>query len=329
MELSGLQLMYHNLPVDEKVQQLEELTSNTQELKSTEVTASVSILVTATEDVSGNITLTSTFLEVVDNILVVNQEVLEESQKSSNTSAKLLEAIESVAENIPITNSSEPVVIAQTSFAVSIQQVDLDDFEESGQNFSVVINNTSKGNLSSESLSFGKPISSPTASISLPKSLFNAVPHFINNTRITNLVFLSESVFLRRNFSYLKVSSIIVSASVVGAGTIRGIKPPVDLSFQLDPNSNGTNPQCTFWNQSFDGGYGDWSSEGCNTSSNDSQVMCQCDHLTSFAILLDASPIIEPTERTGLTLFLDSITYIGIVISLVCLTITVTTYLSS
>ena len=37
---------------------------------------------------------------------------------------------------------------------------------------------------------------------------------------------------------------------------------------------------------SFSGGYGDWSSEGCNTSSNDSQVMCQCDHLTSFAILL-------------------------------------------
>ena len=150
---------------------------------------------------------------------------------------RLLEAIESVAENIPITNASEPVVIAQTSFAVSIQQVDLDDFQESGQNFSVVINNTSKGNLSSESLSFGRPISSPTASISLPKSLFNAVPHFINNTRITNLVFLSESVFLRQNFSYLKVSSIIVSASVVGAGTIRGIKPPVDLSFQLDPVS--------------------------------------------------------------------------------------------
>ena len=34
------------------------------------------------------------------------------------------------------------------------------------------------------------------------------------------------------------------------------------------------------------GGYGDWSSEGCITSSNDSQIMCQCDHLTSFAILL-------------------------------------------
>ena len=91
-------------------------------------------------------------------------------------------------------------------------------------------------------------------------------------------------------------------------------------------------------------GYGDWSSEGCNTSSTDTQAMCQCDHLTSFAILLvtndimtqlffmyiqDTSPTIEPTERTGLTLFLDSITYIGIVVSLVCLTLTVISYLAS
>ena len=52
-----LHITSQQLPVDEKVQQLEELTSNTQELKTTEVTASVSILVTATEDVSGNITV--------------------------------------------------------------------------------------------------------------------------------------------------------------------------------------------------------------------------------------------------------------------------------
>ena len=35
------------------------------------------------------------------------------------------------------------------------------------------------------------------------------------------------------------------------------------------------------------GGYGDWSSDGCNTSSDsDPQVTCHCNHLTNFAILL-------------------------------------------
>ena len=77
-------------------------------LRSTEVTASVSVLVTTTEGISGNITvrnsinqhdstcfisplkLTTTFLEVVDNILDVNQDILQTSQETSNTSAKLV-----------------------------------------------------------------------------------------------------------------------------------------------------------------------------------------------------------------------------------------------
>ena len=64
---------------------------------------------TATEGVSGNIMvrnyfsqhdstcfvmsplkLTTTFLEVVDNILDVNQDTLQTSQETSNTSAKLV-----------------------------------------------------------------------------------------------------------------------------------------------------------------------------------------------------------------------------------------------
>ena len=57
-----------------------------------------------------------------------------------------------------------------------------------------------------------------------------------------------------------------------------------------------------FWNQSLDsmlviilsyfhlfsflGGYGDWSSNGCNSSLlSDAQVNCYCDHLTHFTIL--------------------------------------------
>ena len=92
------------------------------------------------------------------------------------------------------------------------------------------------------------------------------------------------------------------------------------------------------------GGYGDWSSDGCNTSDSDSQVTCNCDHLTNFAILLvqkfhfifsiifniqDASPAAGPTDRTELTLFLDSVSYIGIIVSIFCLAITVISYLLS
>ena len=49
----------------------------------------------------------------------------------------MLEAIESVVESIPITNISEPVIITQQLFAVSVQQVDIIEFTQSGQTFSV------------------------------------------------------------------------------------------------------------------------------------------------------------------------------------------------
>ena len=34
-------------------------------------------------------------------------------------------------------------------------------------------------------------------------------------------------------------------------------------------------------------GYGDWSNKGChNTTTNKTEILCECNHLTNFAILL-------------------------------------------
>ncbi len=46
------------------------------------------------------------------------------------------------------------------------------------------------------------------------------------------------------------------------------------------------NTECVYWNFEADNGRGDWSSEGCTLASqNDIEVVCQCDHLTNFAVL--------------------------------------------
>ena len=50
-------LIFLQLPVVEKVEQLQELTSNTDQLGSTEIITSVYILRTATEDVFDNLTV--------------------------------------------------------------------------------------------------------------------------------------------------------------------------------------------------------------------------------------------------------------------------------
>ena len=59
---------------------------------------------------------------------------------------RILEAIESIVENIPIKNISEPVIIIQKSFAVSIQQVNIEEFKQFGQTFSVNYRGFTDGN---------------------------------------------------------------------------------------------------------------------------------------------------------------------------------------
>ena len=151
----------------------------------------------------------------------------------------MLEAIESVVEGLPITNISEPVIITQKSFAVSVQQVDVVEFTQSGQTFSVNYRGFSDGNgtLNSKDLVFGTTSQQHTASISLPHNLLSTVPNISNNTRITHSVFTTNSLFLRRNNSFLEIGSVIISTTVVGTDRISELDPPVGLSFLINPVS--------------------------------------------------------------------------------------------
>ena len=152
---------------------------------------------------------------------------------------RILEAIESVVENIPITNISEPVIITQKSFAVSIQQVDIEEFKQFGQTFSVNYRGYTGGNktLTSNDLVFGMGGSQQptTAAINLPNNLLSTLPNVINNTRITHSVFTADSLFLRRNNNFLEVGSIVLSTTIVGKDTLRGLNPAVNLNFLVNP----------------------------------------------------------------------------------------------
>ena len=148
---------------------------------------------------------------------------------------RVLEAIENAADAVTITNVSESVVIVQKSFAVSVHQVNTDDFSKSGQTFSVNIPDFTQHNISSEHISFDSvSSSSPIGSIQLPSNLLSSLSNN-SSTKITHAVFVTDSLFLRRGFSFDRVGSIIISASVVGVGTFRDLRPPVNLGFQLNP----------------------------------------------------------------------------------------------
>ena len=150
---------------------------------------------------------------------------------------RILEAVKSVTENIPINNTSKPVVISQTFFAVSIQQVDIEEFKKFGQTFSVIFDFedllTRNKSLDSNDLTFGSASEQSTAAITLPNNLLSSISNLSNSSRITNAVFITDSLFLSRS-DILKVGGLIISAAVVGTSTLEHLQPPVNLRFLIN-----------------------------------------------------------------------------------------------
>lgn len=107
-------------------------------------------------------------------------------------------------------------------------------------------------------------------------------------------------------------TSFVINGRVVlvqSNGTVNN----VSFTFDIRNDTLG-NPQCVFWNFSLFDGLGGWDDEGCKLvySVNES-VTCNCDHLTSFSILMSPNSPDDPV--------LDFITYIGVGISMASLVI--------
>ncbi|XP_060084102.1 adhesion G protein-coupled receptor L3-like, partial [Ylistrum balloti] len=93
-------------------------------------------------------------------------------------------------------------------------------------------------------------------------------------------------------------------------------KYEINIPFSLQPIDDESVPLCSFWNFS-EGESGSWSQSGCDVSNRTPyRVTCQCNHLTSFAILLDVSGVAMSSHHHSI---LRYITYAGCIISLISL----------
>uniref|UniRef100_A0A3P9DTF0 Adhesion G protein-coupled receptor F7 n=1 Tax=Maylandia zebra TaxID=106582 RepID=A0A3P9DTF0_9CICH len=94
----------------------------------------------------------------------------------------------------------------------------------------------------------------------------------------------------------------------------------ISLTFDI-LNDTLRDPKCVFWNFNLLNGLGGWDDEGCEVvnTNETGTVTCNCNHLTSFSILMSPNSPISP--------ILDYITYIGVGISMgslvICLIIEV------
>uniref|UniRef100_A0A4W5QW94 Adhesion G protein-coupled receptor L1a n=1 Tax=Hucho hucho TaxID=62062 RepID=A0A4W5QW94_9TELE len=119
----------------------------------------------------------------------------------------------------------------------------------------------------------------------------------------------------------LAVNSHVIAASINKESSRVFLTEPVVFTLKHLQLENHYSPNCSFWNYSERSMTGQWSSQGCRLlDTNSTHTTCSCSHLTNFAVLMaHHQPDVGP-------LILFVITWVGIVISLVCLAICISTF---
>lgn len=114
---------------------------------------------------------------------------------------------------------------------------------------------------------------------------------------------------LRNNFGQTVSTSLVISATLEGnEDSSLGIK----LNFPKN-KLHSNKPFCVFWNTT----ERDWSGTGCIVKTSDHHhTLCECNHLTSFSVLMAKTDIS--------TKVLDVITYVGLSVSICSLLIFLT-----
>ncbi|XP_060924501.1 adhesion G protein-coupled receptor G3-like [Limanda limanda] len=102
----------------------------------------------------------------------------------------------------------------------------------------------------------------------------------------------------------------LVLAVRAGSQPVGNLPQPIKLTFNQTRQMEYRT--CVFW-QELDNGTGIWSTDGCNTNDTGAEVICSCNHLSFFAVLVNPNLSVDETNSMSLSY----ITYIGSALSVV------------
>ncbi|XP_050005389.1 adhesion G protein-coupled receptor L2 isoform X3 [Alexandromys fortis] len=129
--------------------------------------------------------------------------------------------------------------------------------------------------------------------------------------------------FVGRN-STIAVNSHVISVSINKESSRVYLTDPVLFTLPHIYTHNYFNANCSFWNYSERTMMGYWSTQGCKlVDTNKTRTTCACSHLTNFAILMAHREI---SVNDVHELLLKVITWVGIIVSLICLAVCIFTF---
>ncbi|KAM8747965.1 adhesion G protein-coupled receptor L3 isoform 5-T8 [Acanthopagrus schlegelii] len=127
------------------------------------------------------------------------------------------------------------------------------------------------------------------------------------------------------NYSVIVNSPVITAAINKDSNKVYLSDPVIFTIRHLQQSEENFNPNCSFWSYSKRTMTGYWSTQDCRLlGTNRTHTTCSCTHLTNFAVLM-AHVDVKNTDPVH-DMLLDVITWVGILLSLVCLLISLFTF---
>ncbi|XP_076024685.1 adhesion G-protein coupled receptor G2 isoform X2 [Genypterus blacodes] len=297
-----------------------DLTRDVSKLNSSQVEQLVSQLENLLSGPTVSLALGNISVNIVSNLLGASPEVLDAS------STRIIGIIDTVGLKLILEGQSETLLAP--AVALSVKAANRDNFQETFFSISdpsqVQVRDDSRIKRSLE-----RDSSIPQGSIRLPPMLTQNLTSQDQQlaSRVQFNFYQKSTVFQDQSLGDRKLISGILGASVANL-SITGLQEDVVIVLKnTQPIPGNYVATCVFWDFTRNNGSGGWNSDGCVVrNSTDNKTICACNHLTSFAILLDLNrePLTDRVQATILTF----ITYIGCGVSSIFLAVTLLTYLA-
>ncbi|KAJ8279314.1 hypothetical protein COCON_G00063800 [Conger conger] len=312
------------IPAQSEEAQADQLLEQTRDiagLNSSQVQQVVSRLEDLLSGPNITLALAHRLLNIVSNLLNVSAITLAAS------SSRIITAVETLGLKLVVEGRTEK--ISSDSLALAVRKVDGASFEETSfsiadpNNLQITVRGEQKVRRRTGSLR------APTlGTIILPASLTDDLmtQEQLLASRVQFIFYQRTTVFQDMALRNRSINSGVLATSVANL-SISGLRDNVVFTMQNNqPITGNFVASCVFWDHNLNEGSGGWSSDGCTVqNTTEEETTCSCNHLTSFAVLLDIS-------REGITDRLQAtiqtfITFIGCGISAIFLSITLLTYL--
>nr|XP_054767677.1 adhesion G-protein coupled receptor G7-like [Lytechinus pictus] len=271
-------------------------------------------------------------IETVDNILNLEDDTFE-TTGAQESSKNILSTISTITEAIQKT-STKNFTYSGSNIVLAAVKVDRASFPLrtaiGGDGNDVVDISTNDQNHDNMD---------DVASVLLPEAILHSLPDESGAVSVSVFLMTSPKLFQGddtsssfspslRGKENQQLETMSVVASPVLSVTVEGaeikelpnseaivFKFPVNMSLAEEFNDPEIRENCVYWNIELT----KWSKEGCRTDNTNttftSMVTCRCNHLTSFAVLLDIKGNVESRV-------IDLISRIGCIASIICLILT-------